>query len=38
LKIIKEDEEIEQKGSEITEWMEKDKDKMGNMVDPYYKL
>jgi len=29
---------IKQKGSEIREWTEKNKDKMSNMVDPYYKL
>jgi len=32
LKIIKENKEIEQKESEITEWIEEDKDKMGNML------
>ena len=28
----------EQKGPEIRKWIEEDKDKMGNIVDPYYKL
>jgi len=32
LKIIKKDKEIEQKESEITEWIGEDKDKMGNML------
>jgi len=32
LKIIKENKEIEQKESEITEWIEEDKGKMGNML------
>ena len=36
--IRNKDKEIKQKGSKIREWTEKDKDKMGNMVDPYYEL
>jgi len=36
--IKEEEEEIKQKGSEIREWTEEDKDEMGNIVDPYYKL
>jgi len=36
--IREEKEEIKQKGSEIKEWMKEDEDKMGNIVDPYYKL
>ena len=32
------DKEIKQKGLEIRKWTEKDKDKMGNIVDPYYEL
>jgi len=38
LEIIEEEEEIEQKNLEIREWTEEDEEKMGNMVDPYYKL
>jgi len=33
-----EEEEIEEKGSEIREWMKEDNDKMGNIVDLYYEL
>ena len=36
--VREEEKEIKQKESEIREWTEKDKDEMGNMVDPYYKL
>jgi len=36
--IWKEEEEIKQKESEIREWTEEDKDKMGNIVDPDYEL
>jgi len=36
--IWKKEEEIKQKRLEIREWTKKDEDKMGNMVDPYYKL
>ena len=36
--IQKEEEEIERKESEIREQTEEDKDEMGNIVDPNYKL
>jgi len=36
--IWEEEEEIKQKESEIREWTEEDKDKMGNIVDPDYEL
>ena len=36
--IQEKEEEIKQKESEIREWIEEDKDKMGNIVDPNYKL
>jgi len=36
--IREEEEEIEQKNSEIREWIEENENKMGNMVDPYYEL
>jgi len=36
--IKKEEEEIEQKGSELREWTEKDDDEMRNICDPYYEL
>jgi len=35
IETIKE-EEIKQENSGVKEWTEKNKDKMGNMVDPYY--
>jgi len=38
LETIKKEEKVKKKGSEIREWMKEDKDKMGNMVDPYYEL
>jgi len=38
MKMILEDEEIEEEKSGIREWTEKDDDKMGNLVNPYYKL
>jgi len=39
LEIIQEkEEETEQKELEIKEWTKEDEDKMGNIVDPYYKL
>jgi len=31
-------EETEEEELEVREWTEEDKDKMGNMVDPYYEL
>ena len=36
--IKEEEEEIEQENSGIREWTEEDDNKIGNMVDPYYKL
>jgi len=36
--IKKEEEEIEQKSSELREWTEKDNNEMGNIYDPYYEL
>jgi len=36
--MIKEEEEIEQEELGIREWIAKDEDKMGNIVDPYYEL
>jgi len=38
LEIIWEEEEIEQKESEIWEWTKKDEDEMGNIVNPDYEL
>jgi len=38
IKIILEEKEIEKENSGIQEWTEEDNDKMGNMVNPYYKL
>jgi len=38
LETIEEEEEIEQKNSEIREWTEEDEKEMDKMVDPYYKL
>ena len=38
LKTIEEEEEIEQKELGIREQTAEDEDKMGNIVDPYYKL
>jgi len=38
MKTILEEEEIEEEKSGVREWTEKDDDKMGNMVDPYYEL
>jgi len=38
MKTIPEEEEIEEKKPGVREWTEKDDDKMGNIVDPYYKL
>ena len=32
------EEEVEKEKSEVREWTEEDNNKMGNMVDPYYKL
>ena len=36
--IKKEEEEIEQKSSELREWTEEDNNEMGNICDPYYEL
>ena len=36
--MIEEKEEIKQGDSELRKWTEDDDDKMGNMVDPEYKL
>jgi len=32
------EEKIGKESSGVKEWIEKDDDKMGNMMDPYYKL
>jgi len=36
--IPEEEDKVEEEKSEVREWIEKDEDKMGNMVDPYYEL
>ena len=38
MKMILEEEEIEEEKSGVREWTEEDEDKMGNMVDLYYEL
>jgi len=38
MEMIEEEKEIGQRDSGLTEWTEDDDDKMGNMVDPEYKL
>ena len=38
IEMIEEEEEFEQGDSGLREWTEDDDDKMGNMVDPDYKL
>jgi len=38
LETVEEEEEIDQENSGVREWTEEDKEEMGNMVDPYYKL
>jgi len=38
MKTIPEEEEVEEEKSGVQEWTKEDKDKMGNMVDPYYEL
>jgi len=38
MKTILEEEEIEEKKSEVREWTEEDDDKMGNIIDPCYEL
>jgi len=36
--MIPEEKETEEEKSGVQEWMEKDEDEMGNMVDLYYEL
>jgi len=36
--ILEEEEEVEEEKPGVREWMKEDKDEMGNMADPYYKL
>jgi len=38
MKTINEDEKINQENSGLRKWTGKDNNKMGNMVDPYYKF
>jgi len=38
MKMIPEEEEIEEENSRIREWMEEDNNEMGNMMDPCYEL
>jgi len=38
MKMIPEEEEIEEEKSGVREWTEEDDNEIGNMVDPYYKL
>jgi len=38
MKMIPEEEEVKKEKSEVREWTEEDKDEIGDMVDPYYKL
>jgi len=38
IETITEEEEIKEENSGVREWTEEDDDKMGNMIDPYYKL
>ena len=38
MKTIPEEEETREEKSGIREWTEEEDNKMGNMVDPYYKL
>ena len=38
METIKEEEEIEQEDLGLRKQTEKDKDEIGNMVDPYYEL
>jgi len=38
METIRKEEEIKQEKSGVREWTEEDKNEMGNMVDPYYKL
>ena len=38
MKTIPKEEEIKQEKSGVREWMEKDNNEIGNMMDPCYKL
>jgi len=38
METIMEEEEIGEEKSEVREWIEKENNKISNMVDPYYKL
>jgi len=38
MKMIPEEEEIEEEKSGVREWTEEDDNKIGNMADPYYEL
>jgi len=38
IKMILEEEEVEEGKSGVREWTEEDEDEMDNMVDPYYEL
>jgi len=38
MKTILEEEEIEEEKSEVREWTKEDNNKIGNMVNPHYKL
>jgi len=38
MEMINEKEEIEKEKLGVREWIEKDDDKIGNMIDPYYEL
>jgi len=38
MKMISEEEEIQEENSGIQEWIEEDNDEIGNMVDPYHEL
>ena len=38
IEIIAEEKEIRKESSGVREWTEKDNDKMGNIMDPYYEL
>jgi len=38
MEMITEEEETEEEKLGVREWMEEDNNKIGNMVNPYYKL
>jgi len=38
IEIIAEEEEVEKEKLGVREWIKEDNNKMGNMVNPYYKL